>query len=236
MGTIRSQFGPIMMTHRPKTWDHGIIREVMAAYPLDRCEITEERPVILDIGAHIGTFSALCLHRWPKALVVAVEPDPGNFLLLEENAPDASVHQVAVGDPSVGTIHLIRYAEDAAHAPNEGQSAEAWGRNTGGSYTSTSTDGMREDMEDAGEVSVVNLHWLLAFPDGGIDILKLDCEGAEADALRHAGVDLGKIKYIMGEVHSPELQQEMKELLAKTHRIEFTKPGEALSEFFAERK
>jgi FkbM family methyltransferase len=42
-------------------------------------------PLILDLGANAG-YSALYFHlTWPKARIVAIEPDPDNFALLKKN-------------------------------------------------------------------------------------------------------------------------------------------------------
>ena len=42
-------------------------------------------PLIVDLGANIGLSSVYFSMMWPGARVVAVEPDPGNFMLLTEN-------------------------------------------------------------------------------------------------------------------------------------------------------
>ena len=40
------------------------------------------RPVILDIGANVGSFAARALKRWPGAHVHCYEPLPDNMLVL----------------------------------------------------------------------------------------------------------------------------------------------------------
>lgn len=235
------KFGSIKMSYRLGTWDRGIIQEVLGVYPLDRCEFKTKTPLVFDLGAHIGTFGVICRHKWPEARIVAVEPDPGNFRFLKMNLPDGICHRLAVGDPSKSPMRVIQYCDDAEHAPREGQSAEEWGRNTGGSYTNLPSGVLRKDMQDAGAVQVVNLHWLYLkvpeiVPGIPIDILKIDCEGAEVDVIRHAKLPLNTIRYILGEVHGPKLQRGLAKLLAKTHEIEFTRPGAVLSEFFARLK
>ena len=62
-------------------------------------------PVILDIGANIGSFAAWAFKRWPAAQVHCYEPLPDNFALLKRNLaqfPEASVrlNNFAIGDPS----------------------------------------------------------------------------------------------------------------------------------------
>jgi hypothetical protein len=56
--------------------------------------------LILDLGANVGYSSAYFLSRYPKSPVVAVEPDPRNFAMLQRNlAPygsRATVIQAAV--------------------------------------------------------------------------------------------------------------------------------------------
>src|SRR5260370_23035354 len=42
--------------------------------------------VIIDVGAHIGVFSALCYHRGSRA-IHSFEPNEDNFRLLEPNLP-----------------------------------------------------------------------------------------------------------------------------------------------------
>ena len=44
-----------------------------------------ERPLILDLGANIGHMSLYFAKNWPKAHIIAVEPDEGNFRLLKAN-------------------------------------------------------------------------------------------------------------------------------------------------------
>lgn len=39
----------------------------------------------MDIGAHVGSFTVLCHQYWPSAKIVAVEPHPESFALLEQN-------------------------------------------------------------------------------------------------------------------------------------------------------
>ncbi len=55
----------------------------------DEYQIRDLRPhnvhTIVDIGAHVGSFTVLCHHYWPEAKIVAVEPHPESFELLQRN-------------------------------------------------------------------------------------------------------------------------------------------------------
>ena len=45
-----------------------------------------ERPLILDLGANIGLASLYFAKNWPKARIIAVEPDQRNIQLLKANS------------------------------------------------------------------------------------------------------------------------------------------------------
>jgi len=54
--------------------------------------------VILDIGANIGTFSWFCSQLFPKAKIIAVEPNTDNFNNLKNNVPESvTCIQAALG-------------------------------------------------------------------------------------------------------------------------------------------
>jgi FkbM family methyltransferase len=70
-------------------------------------------PVILDIGANVGSFAAWALKRWPGAHVHCYEPLPDNFALLTKNlgqfaGRSVSLNNFAVGDPSLTRLYLGR--------------------------------------------------------------------------------------------------------------------------------
>jgi FkbM family methyltransferase len=44
-----------------------------------------EAPVVLDVGAHIGTFAVWALNHAPDARILSIEPDPQTFAVLSEN-------------------------------------------------------------------------------------------------------------------------------------------------------
>lgn len=71
------------------------------------------RPVILDIGANVGSFAAWALNRWPGAHVHCYEPLPDNFALLKKNlgqldGKSVSLNNFAIGDPSLKRLYLGR--------------------------------------------------------------------------------------------------------------------------------
>jgi FkbM family methyltransferase len=59
-----------------------------------------EVPIVVDAGANVGASAIWFSNRYPKAKVVAVEPDPGNFAVLADNVrghPMIEPVQAAIG-------------------------------------------------------------------------------------------------------------------------------------------
>jgi FkbM family methyltransferase len=138
-----------------------------------------QSPTIVDGGANIGLATIWWLARWPKARVVAFEPDPAVFEVLRWNTrflEGAELYQVALGT---------------------GMAAAFW---------SEGTDAGRlipADEVGADAITVVTtpLSEVLSRL-GKVDMLKLDIEGAEMDVLEEAEDALGLVENIFVEYHS----------------------------------
>jgi FkbM family methyltransferase len=132
---------------------------IAAAYAA--CLAQGKVPVIVDCGANIGCASIWFALRYPRAMVCAVEPEPGNFALLARNVasyPNIVAIQAAISD---------RVARMSLHNP----SGEPWACQT---------------AEDAqGPVATVTIPDLLArWPDAAPLVVKIDIEGHETALLR----------------------------------------------------
>lgn len=150
---------------------------------------------VLDVGAHHGLFSCCCCK--PRALpsrVVAVEPSPEALPLLRANRavhPDVpwTVVEAAAGAAEgrltlyTGFIHML-VADPALHA-REGQSAAG----------------------AAMEVRVATLDAICAETDLRPDLVKIDVEAYEAEALRGAAALLRQHPLIVLEWHCAMLRQ-----------------------------
>jgi FkbM family methyltransferase len=72
---------------RPGTSDMDVfghifrVREYSCLDPI----AVDEVELVIDCGANVGYSSAYFLSRFPRAKVIAVEPDSGNFAMLQEN-------------------------------------------------------------------------------------------------------------------------------------------------------
>jgi FkbM family methyltransferase len=141
----------------------------------------EAGDVVLDIGANIGYYTlifAKCVGR--RGHVVAFEPEPGNFALLQENVVangyrNVSLFRLAVSDRA-GRARLYLDADNA-----------------GDSRMYDSHDG-----RPSVDIETVRLDDHLGSSLGRIDLVKMDIQGAEPAALhgmlgllkKHRGVKL----------------------------------------------
>ena len=72
---------------------------------------------VLDAGANIGLASRVAAALWPAALIVALEPDPANFALLQQNtAAYPNIHLEQVPN-SVDNVLVWYKRWDAAWCP-----------------------------------------------------------------------------------------------------------------------
>ena len=145
-------------------------------------------PVILDIGANVGSFAAWALKRWPGCFVHCYEPLPDNFALLKRNLGEfegrsVSLHNFAVGDPSLTRLYL--------------------GRNNCGEAS----------FYDIGEQTTDTVEVETRAPSvlPKAQIVKIDTEGSEVDILaRMASLDFDAI---MLEYHSEANRRKIDALL-----------------------
>jgi FkbM family methyltransferase len=146
---------------------------------------TEDSDLIFDIGANCGVFSAACLISAHSVRVVAVEPDPVTFKVLESNLRDYNsiVINKAVSD-TAGTAELL--------IPNRGRATSTIV--TVGS--STQMGGIRSAIR----VETTTVDDLVA-EYGPPALIKVDVEGAEALVIRGAEKTLTE--------HSPILHIEV---------------------------
>ncbi len=140
-----------------------------------------QRPVIIDAGANIGVATAWFLSQYPGAIVHCFEPQSDNFRLLKANlgkVEGVHLHRAAVGAAS-GEIVLHLAAHGAEH--------------------STACSDSSQSSEVVPVVRLADLFKEHRFER--IDLLKLDVEGSEIDALLGLGDHLEMVRVIVGEVH-----------------------------------
>lgn len=162
---------------RAGTWDENIWKSIV-----DHNEygVTGEWPGdVLDIGAHIGSFSHYATEVLKARHVIAVEPDPANYALLLENVSDQRLsRRVTVINAAVGCASKAVLSRDP-------------GENTGGgAYVS--------DPLAAGGIPCFTLDELLPLLTGPV-LLKIDCEGCEYGAILNSKLE--GVARVVGEYH-----------------------------------
>lgn len=137
----------------------------------------DEGSLIVDIGAGIGEFALAASRLFPAARIVAFEPNPRTFLLLESNLRAFGAANVAPVQAAVGTEP----------------------RYTLGSVSAGPRTSALAVAEDEVDVRGVKLDDVL--PQRAVALLKIDCEGLELDALRSAQATLARVRAVSVEYH-----------------------------------
>jgi len=138
---------------------------------------------IVDIGAHVGTFTVWAALRAPHARVLAVEPNPGTFELLQRNIRDNGLQQRVVAvNAAVGAVAGSGMLELVEHSL--GTRVASAGRGT----VSVEVRTVESLLANAGLTDV--------------DLFKIDCEGMEYEVFEAMDSgQLARLKVIACEYH-----------------------------------
>jgi len=152
--------------------DQILVRRLNDFFPDD------DHPLILDCGANIG-FTVLNYKRqYPKARIIAFEPDPLFAPVLRRNLQHNGVEDVQVVEAAV------------------------WTSNEKVKWFSEGIDGSHivgDEQQNA--ISQVQAIDLADYLNETVDLLKIDIEGAEYDVVDHLGKELRNVKNILVECH-----------------------------------
>jgi FkbM family methyltransferase len=122
----------------------------------------QEVPVIVDCGANIGLASIWYAQRYPRARIIAVEPEPENFRVLAMNAanyPNITPVQGGISD-----------RQTRVSLANVGDAPWAW---------------ETKESADTGEIATFTVPGLVAdVPASRLMIVKIDIEGFEVELFR----------------------------------------------------
>jgi FkbM family methyltransferase len=147
-----------------------------------------DKPFIIDGGAHIGMATIFFKSQYPKSQILAIEPNPRSFKLLQTNVEQNDLQNVTLMNsalgPKEGTKTLYIDPTDDRWDSSASFHHGGW---TGGHNT--------KDIQ----VPTVSLSSLIM--NRRVDLLKLDIEGAEQKVLIEAEQHLGNIKNIIIEFH-----------------------------------
>lgn len=188
------------------------IREVLNGYAYPVPSWLPQPKAVLDIGAHVGAAALWFSYHWPHAKVVAYEPVPEIFELLQRNthrlrsidavrlaiSEETGKRQMALSNESVlatfGSCQHPAYARTGWETVPCVASAEA-------------LEAVQERLDcEAEEV-----------------ILKADTEGHEVEVLRGLRGAHTRLAAIYLEFHSERDRREVDGMLAASHALEYAR-------------
>jgi FkbM family methyltransferase len=178
---LRTRNGQVLETEAGNSWP--VIEVFHGEY--ERRIAWEEMRQVLDVGAHVGAFTCWAASRAPRARITAFEPEPRNFADLQTN-----VLRNNLG----GRVALVNAA--AASVDREA-----------GLRVHDGDRQLSSLVAPAGEsvpVRCINLdRYIGSCCEGPIDLLKMDVEGAEWDALSSLRDETwSRISRVVVEVHT----------------------------------
>ncbi len=183
-------------------WDFFVLSEVMAKkeYAIIENDLPSPKTII-DVGAHIGSFSVFYGKKFESAKILCFEPMPQSFELLKKNIEENGLQEqvipfnaAVVGKKTAKQIPLYICEDNPA---------------CNSLYKEHSQKGSKETF-----VKTLTLSKIFSMNNiTECDLLKLDCENAELEILRESKKELQKTRSIVLEYHDHKKFEEIKKLL-----------------------
>ena len=182
-----------------------IVSEVLGgvSYPFELLRLLEDNALVVDLGANIGSFSLACKTLRPDIRLLAVEPDPNNFIALMANLSslEAELHQIALTDHDGETQLFLGAQDTVANSVFSGEMVSEQG-----SVIVQSRD-TKSFLEE------------IAGLNGKIGLLKSDTEGGEWHLLRLQSQFIAAIPIIFLEYHSSSFLEKFLGTMLHSHVI-----------------
>jgi FkbM family methyltransferase len=176
---VRAEFGRAAMVARTNGCDVRTINEIWVVRLYDKYLVGDSRtaagPVVLDIGANCGYFSAYIGLRYPGATLTCFEPEPGNHARAEVNLAlnrvNATVRPEAVVAGSEKSITLNLSDDPRLHTTVSSDEA--------------ADHGISGDRFNGRRLTVpaVNINDAITGCDASVDLLKIDVEGIDLELI-----------------------------------------------------
>jgi len=166
-------------------------------------ECAGKRLNIVDIGAHVGSYTIAVCERLPAATVTAYEPAPSAFAYLARNVASNRLDQrVAIRREAVsgstGSVTLFEAGDASCLSSTVAARAPRGARRR--------------------TVPCVSLDEVMAQQRSDIDVLKIDCEGAEYEIVRSSTAETWqRVRRVVMEFHDVpgESRQDVQRCLAE---------------------
>lgn len=181
----------VNLTYPP---DSGYMSDIINLWLDDEYGIRQleaEPKTIVDIGGNIGLFSLWAWSHFPDAALYTFEPNSRVFEQLKKNLAPTNAQVCGVGVSSKSGFALMNDNTDSRM----------------GSTTQVAN----------GDIELRSLSQVVADVGGKIDLLKMDCEGAEWDIFEDKGafeaIDAIRMEYHLDDQHSVETLESITEEL-----------------------
>ena len=192
-------------------------------------ELPMPKPVIVDVGAHIGCFSQAIHDRNPLARIFAVECCPENLPALRKNIGGfATVIQGAMTyEKDIALLNAVFpdcETTGGSCVVSREQLENAVGK--GGIGANPKDQATVQYWADSRPLMTITLEQLIA--QHGIDrinVLKLDCEGSEFSILENSA-SLDRVDRIVGEFHGRDRFHQLIQRKFSGWKLRILKDGE----------
>src|SRR5579859_7347956 len=184
--TVQLMFGEAMpFCYRPGSTDLLALEQVFLDRQYDVESIPSEKiEYIVDLGSNIGVTALLWAQRYPAARMVLVEPDPDNFMLLQQNTTAFRYRCLLI---------------NAAVADRSGQTSFFRSQREYGHSIIKTDDCVSEIRVQSMTISAVLR--MAGFPR--VDLLKMDIEGGEQNVMPTVADWGAAVRYFIAELHTP---------------------------------
>ena len=183
---------------RPATSDLDVFSQIFMNREYRCLDDITDVDLIIDCGANVGFSAAYFLSRFPGAHIIAVEPDPGNFRMLQKNLEP-------YGDRACCICSAV-WSRPVELAIKSGGDRREWARQV-------------EQVGEGEEATITAKDIGTILQDSGFDrigILKVDIEGAEADVFSYNYEHwISRVDNIVIELHNKNCISIFREAIAK---------------------
>lgn len=156
---------------------------------------------IIDVGAALGDYSIFCARQYPHAEIIAFEPNPYEYKLLEHNISTNKAKNIISVPKAVSTEKNVQLYISSSHVK-------------------TTLFGKQSETDEKVSVPAVRLD---AYITRKVDMLKIDCEGAEIEILETISDEQFKhINAICIEYHNYLLPEEDTKLITMLTKKGYT--------------
>lgn len=186
-------------------------------------ETQNPNPRIIDIGAHIGVATHYFAHTHPGATIIAVEPHPVSFSMLQENCEWNRLSDkanITFIQAAIVPNHILN--QDFQQNSEKGSSQTTLYTDQTGEWlssTSIQNGGWNAEQEDMTEIIVPALTLAELIDNQPVQLLKMDIEGAEWDVLLNAGEELRLVERLILEYH-PKRDLHVQKLLSALQQFQ----------------